>query len=94
MNKADLIQKVADKTGLTKADTARALEATLETISHALKKEERVALVGFGTFSAKQRLERVGINPRTLESAIIPAKIVVKFKSGFKLDAKLNGVKK
>ncbi|MFN5181688.1 MAG: HU family DNA-binding protein [Bacteroidota bacterium] len=94
MNKADLIVSIADKTGLTKADSSRALEAALEAITGALKKEERVALVGFGTFTAKERMERLGINPRTLESVNIPSKIVVKFKSGFKLDAKLNGVKK
>ena len=94
MNKADLIVSIAVKTGLTKADSSRALDAALEAISSALKKEERVALVGFGTFTAKERMERLGINPRTLESVNIPSKIVVKFKSGFKLDAKLNGVKK
>ena len=94
MNRADLIEAIADRTGLTKADSARALDAALDAITNALKKEERVALVGFGTFTVRERMARAGINPRTLEGLNIPSKNVVKFNSGFKLDAKLNGVKK
>lgn len=94
MNKAELIQSIADKTNLTKADAGRALDAMIDSISFALKKGERVALVGFGTFHVRQRLSRIGVNPRTLEELNIPSKNVVKFKVGFELDHKINSRKK
>jgi DNA-binding protein HU-beta len=94
MNKADLIQSIADKTNLTKADASRALEALLDSVTFALKKGDRVALVGFGTFHVRQRLSRKGVNPRTLEDLNIPSKNVVKFKVGFELDKQINSRKK
>ena len=90
MGKQDLVDFVAAKTGLTKADATRALEATLEGITQGLKKEGRVALVGFGTFSAKKRAARTGINPLTKENIKIPAKVVASFKAGSKLKDALN----
>jgi DNA-binding protein HU-beta len=94
MNKADLIQSIADKTNLTKADASRALEALLDSVTFALRKGDRVALVGFGTFHVRQRLSRKGVNPRTLEDLNIPSKNVVKFKVGFELDKQINSRKK
>jgi DNA-binding protein HU-beta len=94
MNKAELVEAIAMQAKLTKADAARALEATLESISKALKKEERVALVGFGSFNVKHRLSRTGVNPKTLKEIKIPAKNVVKFKAGFELSNKINNKKK
>ncbi len=90
MGKQDLVDFVAAKTGLTKADATRALEATLEGITQGLKKEGRVALVGFGTFSAKKRAAREGINPLTKEPLKIPAKKVASFKAGSKLKDAIN----
>lgn len=94
MNKAELIQSISDKTNLTKADAGRALEAMIDSVSYALKKGERVALVGFGTFHVRQRRSRVGVHPLTLEDLNIPSKNVVKFKVGFELDHKINARKK
>lgn len=90
MNKAELIESIAAHANLTKADAARALDATLESISKALKKEERVALVGFGTFNVRLRKSRTGVNPKTLKEIKIPAKNVVKFKAGFELSGRIN----
>lgn len=88
--KAQLVDFVAAKTGLTKADAGRALDAVLEGIVDGLKKDGKVALVGFGTFSAKRRAARNGINPLTKEPMSIPAKTVASFKAGSKLKDALN----
>ncbi len=88
--KAQLVEYVAAKTGLTKADAGRALDAVLEGIVDGLKKDGKVALVGFGTFSAKRRAARNGINPLTKEPMSIPAKTVATFKAGSKLKDALN----
>lgn len=85
MTKVELIEVIAEKAGLTKADAARALDATLEGITMGLKKDGDVTLVGFGKFSAKQRAARDGINPSTKEPIKIPAKTVASFKAGSKL---------
>jgi len=85
MSKADLVDFIAAKAGLTKADAARALDATMEGITEGLKKEGKVTLVGFGTFAAKKRAAREGINPLTKEPLKIPAKTVATFKAGSKL---------
>ena len=85
MSKTELVEFIANKAGLTKADAARALDACLEGITSGLKKEGKVALVGFGTFSAKKRAAREGINPLTKEPLKIPAKTVASFKAGSKL---------
>lgn len=90
MGKTALVEIIATKTGLTKADASRALEATLEGITNGLKKEGKVALVGFGTFSAKKRAAREGINPLTKKPLKIPAKVVASFKAGSKLKETLN----
>lgn len=82
MNKTELIAKIAEGSGLSKVDAKKALEATLEAITTALKADGKVALIGFGTFSTSERPERQGINPATKETITIPAKKVVKFKAG------------
>lgn len=82
MTKTELINIIAEKANLTKADAKNALAATLDTIANALKNDEKVALVGFGTFSVVDKAEREGINPRTKEKIVIPARKVVKFKAG------------
>lgn len=90
MTKLELIELIAAKAGLTKADAGRALDATLEGIQEGLKKDGKVALVGFGTFSAKKRAAREGINPLTKQPLKIPAKTVASFKAGSKLKDALN----
>jgi len=90
MTKQELVDFIANAAGLTKADAARALDATIEGVTTGLKKNGKVALVGFGTFSAKQRAARTGINPLTKQSIQIPAKVVASFKAGSKLKDALN----
>jgi len=90
MGKQELVEFIAAKAGLSKADAGRALDAALEGITTGLKKEGKVALVGFGTFSAKERAAREGINPLTKEPLKIPAKTVASFKAGSKLKSALN----
>ena len=85
MNKTELISAVAGVSGLTKADSKKAIEAFASSISSALKKGDKVALIGFGTFSVSKRASRKGINPATKQSITIPAKKVVKFKAGAEL---------
>ncbi|MBJ2185285.1 HU family DNA-binding protein [Paramuribaculum intestinale] len=82
MNKTELINAVAEKANLSKAQAKAALDATLNTISEALLKEDKVALIGFGTFSVAEKPARTGINPRTKEKIEIPARKAVKFKAG------------
>ena len=90
MSKTELVEFIAAKAGLSKADAGRALDATLEGLQSGLKKEGKVALVGFGTFSAKKREAREGINPLTKQPLKIPAKVVASFKAGSKLKDALN----
>ncbi len=90
MTKQELVEQIAAKAGLTKADAGRALDAALEGIQAGLKKEGKVTLVGFGVFSAKERAAREGINPLTKQPLKIPAKVVVSFKAGSKLKDALN----
>jgi len=85
MNKAQLIEAMANKAGLTKADAKKALDAFIETTSEALKGEDRVALIGFGSFSVSTRVARTGRNPQTGKPIDIPAKKVIKFKAGSEL---------
>ncbi len=80
MNKSELIDKIAAGAGLTKADSKKALEATVVAIKDALAAGDKVALVGFGTFAVGERPARQGINPATKEKITIAAKKVVKFK--------------
>ena len=90
MGKQELVEVVAAKAGLTKADANRALDAALEGIKSGLKKEGKVTLVGFGTFAVKKRAARDGINPLTKKPLHIPAKNAVSFKAGSKLKDALN----
>ena len=90
MSKTELVEFVAAKAGLTKAEAGRALDAVLEGVTTGLKKEKKVALVGFGTFTAKKRAARDGINPLTKKAIKIPAKVVAGFKAGSKLKDALN----
>ena len=90
MSKTELVEFIAAKAGLTKADATRALDATMEGITTGLKKEGKVTLVGFGTFTAKKRAAREGINPLTKAPLKIPAKVVNGFKAGSKLKDALN----
>lgn len=85
MNKSELVAKIAEGAGMSKVDAKKALEATLDAIVDAMKKDDKVVLVGFGTFSVAKRDERKGINPATKEVITIPAKKVVKFKTGSEL---------
>ena len=82
MNKTDLINAIAAESGLTKADAAKALNATTNAIANAVKAGDKVALVGLGTFAPAERPARTGKNPRTGEVLEIPAKTIVKFKPG------------
>ena len=82
MNKAQLIDAIAADAGLTKADAKRALDAFVNTTTGALKNGDRVALVGFGSFSVTKRNARTGRNPQTGKPITIAAKKVVKFKAG------------
>ncbi len=82
MNKAELIDAMAAGAGLSKADAKKALDAFVGATTDALKKGDRVALVGFGSFSVSTRSARKGRNPQTGKEISIPAKQVVKFKAG------------
>ena len=88
MNKAKLFDAIAEKAGLTKADSKKALEAFVETVGEALKGGDKVALIGFGSFSVSERSARSGRNPQTGKTITIPAKKVVKFKAGAELAEK------
>ena len=85
MNKSELVEKIAAAAGLSKADSKKALEATIAAIKDALVAGDKVALVGFGTFSVSERPAREGINPATKEKISIAAKKVAKFKPGAEL---------
>ncbi len=82
MNKAQLIDAMAAEAGLTKADAKKALDAYISATTATLKSGDRVALIGFGTFSVSERGARTGRNPQTGKEIKIPAKKVVKFKAG------------
>lgn len=82
MNKAELVQAVADATDLNKAEAGRAVDAVLDAITAALKQEDTVSLVGFGTFTVKSRAERQGRNPQTGDTITIKAAKIPSFKPG------------
>ena len=82
MNKQELVAVVAEKAGLSKADTAKAVAGVFEAISAALKSGDEVRLVGFGTFAVAERAATEGRNPRTGEKIAIPASKQPKFKAG------------
>ena len=91
MNKGDLVSAMAEVTGMTKKDTAAAVDAFIEVVSETLEKGEDVALVGFGTFKVKERAARKGRNPQTGEEIDIPASNVVFFKVGKTLKDAVKG---
>lgn len=82
MTKVELISAVAESTGLTKKDAEKAVTSTIDAITESLKKGEKVALVGFGTFEVRDRPERKGRNPQTKEEITIPASKLPAFKAG------------
>jgi len=86
MNKAQLIDAIAAEAKITKADAKKSLDAFVKTTQVALKKGDRVALVGFGSFSVAKRNSRTGRNPQTGKPITIKAKKVVKFKAGSDLN--------
>lgn len=85
MNKTELVNAIANEAKLTKVDAKNALEAALAAIKGALKKDDKVALIGFGTFAVNKKAARNGKNPATGAAIKIPAKKVVKFKAGKEL---------
>ena len=85
MNKTELVNAIAEKAQLTKVQAKAALDATMEAIAEELAKGEKVALVGFGTYSVVEKGERTGINPATKAKIVIPAKKVIKVKFSDKL---------
>ena len=89
MNKTELVNSIAEKSGLTKVDAKSALDATLASLGEALAKGEKISLVGFGTFSVVEKAERTGINPRTKQLITIAPRKVVKFKQGAELTEKI-----
>jgi len=89
MNKAELIDAMAAGAGISKAQAKKALDSFIGATSDSLKKGDRVAMVGFGSFSVSQRAARKGRNPQTGQEINIAAKKVVKFKPGADLNAKL-----
>ena len=82
MNKTQLIDAIATEAGITKTDAKKAIDAFIKTTSEQLKDGEKIALVGFGTFSILERSARVGRNPKTGEKIEVEKKRVVKFKAG------------
>jgi len=90
MNKTELIDAVASQADLSKADAKKAVEAFVDTTTKALKKGDKIALVGFGSFSVNQRAARDGRNPQTGKTIKIPAKNVIKFKAGADLNTAVN----
>lgn len=82
MNKAELIMEMVNETGLVKKDVEAMLNAEMKVITEALAKEDKVQIVGFGSFETKHRAERMGRNPRTKEDVLIPATKTPVFKAG------------
>jgi DNA-binding protein HU-beta len=90
MTKADLITKVANKAGMTKANAESALNSFIESVEETLASEGKLTLTGFGTFEVQERKERTGRNPRTGDEIKIPASKVVKFRPGKLLKDSIN----
>lgn len=90
MTKTDLVAYIAEETGLTKADSGRALEALISGVVKGLKKEGKVTLTGFATFTAKKKAAKMGRNPRTGAAVKIAARVAVAIKAGSKLKEALN----
>lgn len=90
MNKNELISSIASATGLTKTDSAKALDAFINSVTKSLKAGNEVRLVGFGTFAVTKRAATTGRNPRTGDAIKIPARKVAKFKPGKALQESVN----
>ena len=90
MNKTELVEKIAAGAEISKVDAKKALDATIAAIKDALVDGEKIALVGFGTFSVSERPAREGVNPATKQKITIAAKKVAKFKAGAELADALN----
>ncbi len=89
MNKAELVAKLSDDVGITKAQANQALDSFVDAVTKTLKSGDKVTLVGFGTFSVSKRQARTGRNPQTGEAIKIKAKKVARFKAGKELSAKI-----
>ena len=85
MNKTEFINAVAEKSGLSKIEAKKAVEAFVETVSNELKEGGKVTLLGFGSFSVAEKSARKGVNPKTKQPIEIPARKSVKFKAGAEL---------
>ena len=94
MNKSQLIDAVASDSGLSKADSARAIDSIVNTVTKTLKKGDEVAITGFGKFSVVKRAARQGVNPRTGERVKIKASKAPKFSAGASLKQAVSGAKK
>lgn len=90
MNKSELVSAIAEEAGLTKADAAKALDATVSVITKALSEGDQVAIIGFGTFKVGERAARTGRNPQTGATMEIPAAKVPKFTAGKALKEAVN----
>lgn len=90
MNKSELIDNIAEKSGLNKTQASDALNAFIESVGEALENNDSISLVGFGTFSVKDRKARTGRNPKTGDPLEIPASKVPSFKAGKNLKDRLN----
>jgi DNA-binding protein HU-beta len=91
VTKADFIDRVASRSGLSKRDATKSVDAFLDCVTEALRRGESVSFTGFGKFSPQQRKERQGVNPRTGERVTIPAARVPKFSAGSALKQALKG---
>ncbi|GGK05656.1 MULTISPECIES: HU family DNA-binding protein [Parabacteroides] len=89
MNKTEFITSVAEKSGLSKTDAKKAVDAFIETVSDEMKAGGKVSLLGFGSFSISERGERKGVNPATKQTITIPARKAIKFKAGAELNEKV-----
>ena len=85
MNKPELVSAIAEKTGMKKKDVEAMLDAFVDVVKTSLKKGDKVALIGFGTWATRERAKRNGVNPRTGKKISIPAKVVPYFKVGKEL---------
>ena len=90
MNKSELIDAIAKETGLSKKDSGKAVDAFVDTVTKALKKKDKVQLIGFGTFETAKRAARTGKNPQTGAAIKIPASVAPKFKAGKALKDAVN----
>ena len=91
MNKQELIERMAGKTGMAKKDCGIALDSLLSTITEVLKRDEKIKLTGFGVFEVKHRAARTGLNQQTKETVEIPAQSVPVFKAGKALKESILG---